>query len=820
MTEWLFNILLPTEWSNQIFTEGMFAFGYPLSGFSLLLILIGLAGLAYFSYRPVQHRMSRFSLVLLTTLRTSILSVLLLILLKPFLRLHDTQPQASYLAVLVDQSKSMQIADLPDQGSRIETVNQTLFNPIESTVRQDSLYLKLQEKFKVRAFGFDRAAYPIPAQQPLSAIGWETDLETAIRDVAKELQHLPLSGIIIFSDGIDQTRRQLAPQHLLKLAYQMRDRKIPIHTVGVGSEEAFPDFMLQPIKPPSIIEEDQPARLPLTIKRSGKTASTVNVRLIHDGRVVSRQEVNFGTDLRVKRTKLSFVPRRAGVQRYRVEIEAEEMVPQNNSQDLLLKVVPSQRLKVLYLEGGPRQEFSFLKRTLKKDPNILLTDRYRTSNLDNQHFGGTRFSSAGTSSASTRSFFPTTRTELFDYDAIIIGNLSATAFTDQQLQQIADFVRLKGGGLLLLGGSLSLSHPYREGSYLATPIASVLPVEIELGQPLATDYLPTSPSRFKFTLSDAGRKSPLLTFADGAYDNLRQWYQLPDLIGYSKVKRAKAGAVVLATHPSDRNQFGPRILLARHEYNRGRAMIFTPHDSWRWQMMTRKDDTRYHRFWRQVVKWVATSPTKRLMVDLKKATYAPDERVELRATVLDSDYQLANRATVTAYLTRPETADDANSNLQSEAQEIRLDSDLAKPGLYTAYFNPPQQGDYKVQVQATLPVATPSSIGETNDRSKPSVEILGPEVTLFTVADAGQEFATTPLNRKVLEQLSAASGGRYYSLTDTDQPVTQMFKQIPLVESATTQLRIIYLWDLPLILAILIFLFGLEWIYRKKQGLV
>jgi hypothetical protein len=88
------------------------------------------------------------------------------------------------------------------------------------------------------------------------------------------------------------------------------------------------------------------------------------------------------------------------------------------------------------------------------------------------------------------------------------------------------------------------------------------------------------------------------------------------------------------------------------------------------------------------------------------------------------------------------------------------------------------------------------------------------------VADAGQEFATTPLNRKVLEQLSAASGGRYYSLTDTDQPVTQMFKQIPLVESATTQLRIIYLWDLPLILAILIFLFGLEWIYRKKQGLV
>ena len=50
-----------------------------------------------------------------------------------------------------------------------------------------------------------------------------------------------------------------------------------------------------------------------------------------------------------------------------------------------------------------------------------------------------------------------------------------------------------------------------------------------------------------------------MALADTPTENMERWKILPALKGYSKVKRAKAGALVLAEHPTDRNEFGNRI---------------------------------------------------------------------------------------------------------------------------------------------------------------------------------------------------------------------------------------------------------------------
>ena len=89
-------------------------------------------------------------------------------------------------------------------------------------------------------------------------------------------------------------------------------------------------------------------------------------------------------------------------------------------------------------------------------------------------------------------------------------------------------------------------------------------------------------------------------------------------MGYSKVKRAKAGARVLAEHPKDRNEFGNRILIATQNYNAGRVMVFTPHTSWRWRMHTPHADDSYERFWRQVAKWLTTAPKEHIQTGYRK----------------------------------------------------------------------------------------------------------------------------------------------------------------------------------------------------------
>ena len=202
----------------KLLTEGQFVFGHQISTFSLVLIASFLIGCSYFSYRFVQDNLDQRSFLFLIILRFTVLLSLLVILLRPLVSFYYTEPKSSYLGILVDLSKSMQITDMLDNQSRLDFINQILFD------KNDGIYQKLRDNFKVRLFGFDSTAYPIAVEPLTVSDGSETDLETAIYQVVSEFNHLPLAELVILSDGVDQTRRQLAPENLIKLAYKLQGK--------------------------------------------------------------------------------------------------------------------------------------------------------------------------------------------------------------------------------------------------------------------------------------------------------------------------------------------------------------------------------------------------------------------------------------------------------------------------------------------------------------------------------------------------------------------------------------------------------------------
>ena len=122
-----------------------------------------------------------------------------------------------------------------------------------------------------------------------------------------------------------------------------------------------------------------------------------------------------------------------------------------------------------------------------------------------------------------------------------------------------------------------------------------------------------------------------MALADEPRENMKRWAQLT-LTRYSGVRRAKAGATVLAVHPADTNEFGNRILIATHNYNAGRVMVFTPLSSWHWQMQMPHEDDSHERFWRQTAKWLTTVQKDRLRLDIPKTSYALKEAVNINAT--------------------------------------------------------------------------------------------------------------------------------------------------------------------------------------------
>ena len=766
----------------DIFRQGDFYFGIRLPGLILFLILVGLIVASIWAYRTTQGRTHRGFRGFLIFLRALALCALAFCLLKPFVTVYQTSPDDSYLAVLLDESKSMQVTDSVNQESRLSSVNHLLFDP------EGGILNSLNEKFKTRLFSFsDVPRRMIPAALT-EADGETTDIPAALNETLDNLQGVPLSGVVMFSDGADASGEDIT-----KLAFRMRDRKVPVHTVGIGSPEGIKDIEVVKVDAPRTAEEDFPVEIWATIRRKGYGPREVTLRLRDENRVVKTFNVNLNKERPTRRIRIKFIPRNPGTQKYVVEIPAEtdEAVPQNNNKKFLLKVAPSKRVKILYVEGRLRWEIGLIRRALEKDPNIQLTLRYFTSE--------TTIGGASDGTGHKFDLYPTSKEVLFDYDAVILGNIAASKFTKQQLENTAEFIRTRGGGFLMLGGKESLGNHNMEDSYINTPIAQVLPVELELGTPPAptppTRRFGTSPRRnqrssipkYTLQLTAEGKADPLMTLADELRENMLRWDQLTLSI-YNRVRRAKAGATVLAVHPTDRNEFGNRILIATHNYNAGRVMVFTAITSRDWQMQMSHEDDSHERFWRQTAKWLTTVQKDRLKLDIPKTSYALKEAVNINATAYNHQFELTSQAKVRAIIT------DENGR----KRELSLEQVLGQDGLYTARFIPPRRGEYRVTL-----------VGALGGKS------LGEQSGLFEVAESYAEFTNAELDAQLLQNLANTSGGRYY----TPEDAAQMVNHIPLVESATSQLVDEEVWDMPLIFAIVILLFGLEWFLRKRRSL-
>ena len=124
----------------MFFEREIFSFGIPLPGLLITVLLVALIAATIWSYRTTQGRIQRGFRGFLIFLRTVVLCLLAFCLLKPFLTIYQTNPDDSYLLVMVDQSKSMQITDTPDSETRLRRVNELLFTegrwPPRTTERQ------------------------------------------------------------------------------------------------------------------------------------------------------------------------------------------------------------------------------------------------------------------------------------------------------------------------------------------------------------------------------------------------------------------------------------------------------------------------------------------------------------------------------------------------------------------------------------------------------------------------------------------------------------------------------------------------------------
>ena len=714
---------------------------------------------------PVASAFRRKTPFGLLAIRLALIGLIAFCLFRPILIVKAAIPQQNFLAVLIDDSRSMQIADSDEGQSRGEYAKHQFGD------RTAGMLKTLSDKFVVRTFRFSSSASRLGAPAELTFGGVETKLGAALDGARQELAGLPVAGMVLISDGADTTDAALADAVL-----SLKAAALPVFTVGVGQERLTRDIQVDRVSTPRQALKGTSLLIDVVIRQTGFAGETVTLDVEDAGRIVGTQQLKLPADGEPTSVRVRVMAADAGprVLKFRIAPQRDEVIAQNNARESLLDVVDRAE-RILYYEGQPRFEMKFIRQAVKEDKNLQLVTLLRTAESkylrlgvdDPEHLAGG---------------FPKTREELFAYRGLVLGSVEASAFTGDQLRMVAEFVEKRGGGLLVLGGAASFS----EGGYAGTPVADVLPVVLERvvravnGPAVATSLL-VRPTR-------GGEGHAVTQVAATEAASAARWPELPSLTTVNPIRAVKPGATVLLSGADGRRR--DHVVLASQRYGRGKAIAQPVQDSWLWQMhakMTVEDQT-HENYWRQMLRWLVDGVPDTVDVHTVADRVQPGEPVTLVADVVDRAFVELNDARVVARVRRP------NGAVDSVPMQWTGDQN----GEYRATFATAEQGLYTVQVEAGRGT---TSVG----RSATQVRVVPSDAEYF---DASMQAAR-------LRRIAEDTGGRFY----TESKVAGLPEDLQYTGRGVTTIEERELWHMPIVLIALLALMFAEWGLRRRAGL-
>jgi uncharacterized membrane protein len=749
------------KWST--FAKGELSFANRPSWLLIALIALALGLLVYFLYIRPAYRINSQMKWGLIALRATLLALILILLMRPVVVVPSIIPKSTSVAVLADDSRSMQLEDEKNR-SRIAAAREIL--------TPDSQFARgLDAKFKVNLYRFSTTAAKIKDAGELKAQGAATDLSGALSETVRDASGAALSAIVVVSDGGSNTPKDLGAE-----LRELRARNIPVFTVGVGNPDRFKDAEMARVTTPRRVLTGSAVSADTLVRLSGYPNTKVALSVTEDGRTIKTQQfdVKGGESQTVT---VEFTPTSPGAHRYSFEIKPldGETTVENNAQDALIEVTKDNP-KILYIEGEPRWEYGFMRKALaKNEKNLVLVSVNRTAD-------GKFYRQGVESGAELTKGFPGSVEELFAYRGLILGSVEANFFNYDQLKNIEQFAAKRGGGVLAIGGARS----FDAGKYANSPVADLLPLYLndQIEEPemhIASNY--------KAVLTPRGRVHAVTRLNEDRNLSAKAWDELPPISIPEILNQTKPGATVIleARGINDRSRVVP--LLAEERYGRGRTMALTTNDTWRWRMEMDSKNTSHENFWRQLLRYLVSTTPNQYEIAAERDVYAPADIINLRGEVNDSKFDAVTDAQVTARITKP----------QGSTSELPLKINYNDKGSdYRNELTADENGLYRVEMTATRGGA-----------------LLGIAESTFYVTDRTREFHDAAQNVDLLKRVAAETGGQYFPLNQAND----LLDEITMLEGKNSERVSKDLWDMPVNFLLVIGLASAEWFLRKRKGL-
>jgi hypothetical protein len=354
--------------------------GWPLALFVALgvLLLVWLATTQRVS--PARRRW-------LMILRLAAGLVLLFTLLRPSMVWIEITRRPATLAVLLDGSRSMQVADEVGKRSRWQAARSAL---------QDALpaLRELAKVVQVKVYTFDAKLRPVSIsarglELESLPVGEQTAMGAALDELLKQHTGERLVGVVLLGDGAQRANAplDLPPQ---VAARRLADLGFKLYTVAFGQARGIGearDVAVEDLITSQTVYVKNVLPISGTIRSEGFAGQPLAVRLLWEEapgemRPAAAQQLTAREGSEQLAYEFSYEPQTPGEYKLTIEVEPQprELLTTNNRISTFVTVLKG-GLNVLYLCGEPLPEQKFIRWALDGAPDIKLDYVYIRANV-------------------------------------------------------------------------------------------------------------------------------------------------------------------------------------------------------------------------------------------------------------------------------------------------------------------------------------------------------------------------------------------------------------------------------------------------------
>jgi hypothetical protein len=710
--------------------------------------------------------------------RTDLPDLVLLIDDSGSMSLVDEIDNPSRRAELAARLKSLQLAEL----SRLNIAKTLLLESQERLLKElgERYRLKVVRVSRLAQETKDEATKPGDIVRSLEAKAPSSRLGDSIREVLELQRGRPTAAIVMFTDGVTTEGTSLADAAALA-----RRKSVPLYFVGLGNERPSIDLQLADLLADEAVFLGDAINFEFRLASRGY-AGPVKVKLFREGATepLAEQTVQVTGDEASQLLRLSTRPEEEGDLDFIVQVEPQPRELNTSNNKLTRRVaVREEKLRVLLAQSYPNYEFRYLKNVLERELNRPDQDGEERGFRAVLQEADAEYVETDKSAAAV---FPISREELFKYDVLILGDVNPSLLTQSVLENIYEFVNVRGGGLVLIAGPKYMPLAYRD-----SPLAALMPANADsIRVPDVDEVVKGS---FRPRLTPLGLHSPALQLADAPAENIKLWNEtLAPLRWLASASDLRPGVRVLAEHPELRgldNQPLPIITLQFH--GAGKVVFHATDETYRWRF--RAGDVYFARYWIQTIRYLSRSKLlgeeeEGVELTADRDEYQQGESIRLRARFLDDR-------------NAPAEDDGVLVIVQQEAgqrRSVRLRRDALNRGTFEAVVDALPPGPFRAWI------ATPVFPGRPPSRE-------------FRVQSPPGELAEVQMKAADMQAAAKASDGRFYRADG----INKLLGELPpgrhvRVESLPPQ----PLWNLPLLPILFVGLLATEWLLRKKFGLI